>query len=407
MPLVAPFRALRFDPAVVGSLASVTAPPYDVVDERRRQELLASSPWSVVHLDLADGHDDPGHHESRYARAASLLQDWRRAGAVVADAGPAYWAYEMTRPPVTVRGVICAMALEPWGARVLPHERTLPGPIHDRLALLRALRTHLSPIYGIVDGPVEPLRPLLDEVAVSEPAAAVVDPDGVRHALWPIDPDVPIAGWLADHALLIADGHHRYETALRYRDERRLADGPGSWDRVLTLIVDAASKEIPVLPFHRVVSARLATLEGEPVSDALVALATLRDDDASAIAVTRGGDGIEAHVLRLAGSRPTVRALHETVLRTVPADDIAYTSDAADAVTRVERGHAELAVLLPPTSPAAIRAVVAAGGRLPPKSTLFWPKPRTGIVMMGLDEGEPNPRDARDAAARSKGGRAG
>lgn len=407
MPLVAPFRALRFDPAVVGSLGSVTAPPYDVVDERRRRELLAGSPWSVVHLDLADGHDDPGHHESRYARAASLLQEWRRAGAVRADPDPAYWAYEMTRPPITVRGVICAMALEPWGTGVVPHERTMPGPIHDRLALLRALRTHLSPIYGIVDGPVEPLRSLLDEVAVSEPAAAVDDPDGVRHALWPIDPDVPIAGWLADHALLIADGHHRYETALRYREERRRLDGPGSWDRVLTLVVDAAAQEVPVLPFHRVVTTRAAGFEGEPVSDALEAQATLRDEEVSAVLVTRRNDGIEARVVRLAGSPPTVRALHETALGTIPADDIAYTSDAADAVWRVERGHAGFAVLLPPTSPAAIRSVVAAGDRLPPKSTLFWPKPRTGIVMMGLDEGEPNPRDARDAAARSKGGPAG
>jgi uncharacterized protein (DUF1015 family) len=408
VPLVAPFRALRFDPAVVGSLTSVTAPPYDVVDEQRRQQLLDASPWSVVHLDLADGHGDPEHDESRYARAASRLKEWRRTGVVRPDAEPAYWAYEMTRPPVAIRGVICAMALEPWGASVLPHERTMPGPIDDRLALLRALRTHLSPIYGTVAGPVEPLRRLLDEVVATTAAGEVVDPDGVQHRLWPVDARVPVAGWLADLPLLIADGHHRYETALRYREERRRLDGPGGWDRVPTLIVDAAVQDVPVLPFHRVVTGRTADFEGEPVSDALEALAGLRDDDVSAIAVTRGDTGPEARLVRLPGSPPTVRALHDTALRGVPADTIAYTSDASDAVSRVVDGQSELAVLLPPTSPAAIRSVVAAGERLPPKSTLFWPKPRTGMVMMGLDEGGTGSGAApRDAPARSEGGPAG
>jgi uncharacterized protein (DUF1015 family) len=388
MPLVVPFRAMRFDPQVVGPLESVTAPPYDVINEERRRELLTASRWSVVHLDLADGHHDPDHAESRYARAASLLDRWLDEGAVRVEGRPAYWAYEMAGDSIRIRGVICALELEPWGSGVLPHERTMPGPIHDRLALLRALRTHLSPVYGTVAGPVEPLEELLEQTAATSPDGEVTDPDGVRHRTWRLTDDVPIDEWLADLPLLIADGHHRYETALRYRDERRGADGPGSWDRVLTLVVDAGVQDVPVLPFHRVLATGPLPADGDEVSDPLIALAALDDADVAAVAVCRSGDQMQVRVLRMSGEPPSVRALHAIYLARVEPASIAYTPEAAAAVEEVRAGRASAAYLLPPTTPDAVRAVVADGHRLPAKSTLFWPKPRTGMVMMHLDPDE-------------------
>lgn len=386
VPLVAPFRALRFDPDVVGALSSVTAPPYDVINEDRRRELLAASRWSVVHLDLADGHDDPDHHASRYARASVLLDAWLDEGAVRLDDRPAYWAYEMARDPLTIRGVIGAMDLEPWGGSVLPHERTMPGPIRDRLELVRALRTHLAPVYGTVAGPVAPLRELLDDVAGTPPEGEVVDAEDVRHRFWRLDGEVPIGDWLSSHPLLVADGHHRYETALRYREECDAADGPGNWDRVLTLVVDAGVQEVPVLPFHRVLTDGEAPRGGTPVADPLRALAGLEDRDVATVVVGRTASGLDARVLRLSGPPPSVRALHEASLADVPADAIVYTPHAADAVEAVAEERASVAYLLPPTTPEAVRGVAARGKRLPAKSTLFWPKPLTGIVMMRLGE---------------------
>lgn len=378
-----------YDTAVAGPLDRLTAPPYDVISEPRRRSYLEGSAHNIVHLDLAEGSADPTAADSRYAGASELLSDWVERG-VLRPFGPAFFAYELRfklgERQRSVRGVFCAMELEAFGGMVLPHEETMAGPVEDRLRLLRATTTHLSAIYGTVAGPCTPLAALLDRTLVHDPMASVTDREGVLHRMWPVRPDEPVSEWLAEEPLLIADGHHRYATALAYRDERHAAEGPGPWDRILTLVVDAGTQEVPVLPYHRVQQEGPPPVGGEPMADLAATLASLEDADLSygTVARTKGG-GVGYRVHRLVGDPPTVRALHDQVLDHIAPDDgLRFTHDAEDADEVVRTGHATVAYLLPPTTPERIRAVVDHGGRLPRKSTFFWPKPRTGMVLMPL-----------------------
>jgi uncharacterized protein (DUF1015 family) len=380
MPRIAPFDALTYDVRVAGPLKRITTPPYDVIsaDERDR---YASDPHSIVRVDL------PGatHDADAYAAAARTLAGWIDEGALFRQ-GVAYHAYEMTHATGRVRGVFCAMDLEPWGGSVVPHERTMAGPLRDRLDLLRATRTHLSPIYGTVAGPCPELGAMLARTAASGPDAELTDGQGTRHRVWRVDPRTPIDRWVADEALLIADGHHRYTTALTYRDERVAAEGPGPWDRILTLLVDAGSQELPVRPFHRIQRSGPPPPPGRPVTDLAAALAAVSDEDVRVATVAAGPGGLRFERLDLPGEAPAVRALHETVLdgRVTP-DELRFTPDPDQAVRAVQDGMAVAAYLLPGTTPDRIRKAIDRGERLPQKSTYFWPKPRTGLVLMPLD----------------------
>jgi uncharacterized protein (DUF1015 family) len=404
VPHLSSFRGLVFDAAIVGPLDRVTAPPYDVISDRRRAHYLDGSPFNVVHLDLADGSTDPADPRSRYARAAELLTEWERGGALTRADDPTLYVYEMwvsgaAGVPRTgdgdevpaaraVRGLICAMELEDWGGTVLPHERVMPGPVDDRLALLRATHTHLSPVYGTVDGPDDRLDDFLRAVASTDTRFETVDEQGVRHRMWPVRGDAIDLDHLTEERLLIADGHHRYTTALRYRDEQRDRLGAGPWDRVLALVVDATAEHLPVLPFHRVqLAGTPPPAVGEPVADLPEAMAALDDDRCTIATVTRDADGHQRYRVRtLVGAPPAVVALHDEVLDALaPEGSLRYLADTAEADATVRRGDAVAAYLLPPTTPDRIRGAVEHGERLPQKSTYFWPKPRTGMVMMPLE----------------------
>jgi uncharacterized protein (DUF1015 family) len=368
---------------VAGPLDLLTAPPYDVISGPNREGLRGRSPYNIVHVDLGDdGTEGAG---DRYERAGALLRTWRSEQALVLPDAPAYYAYELRfdGDERRVRGVLCALELEPWGDAVLPHEQTMEGPIDDRLRLLRETRTQLSPIYGTVAGPSEPLARALEDVTTAPPIADVRDEEGVEHRIWAIPADTNVRGWLADLPLLVADGHHRYTTALTYRRERRRVHGPGPWDRVMTFVVDSAVETVPVLPYHRVQIAGAPPSGGEPAADLADLLAHLDDERLRYGTITRDGGGTAYRLHELDGDPPTVRALHEHVLdRAAPGDALRFTHDTADAERAVLEGAAVAAYLLPPTTPERVRTVVERGERLPRKSTFFWPKPRTGIVMM-------------------------
>jgi uncharacterized protein (DUF1015 family) len=393
VPRVAPFAALRYDERVAGPIDRLTAPPYDVIDEGRRRGYLEASAHSVVHLDLAEGAADPDAPGNRYEGAAELLRSWRREGVLRQDE-PAYFAYEMSfardGEPRRVRGLLCAMELEDWGGRVLPHEHVMPGPVEDRLHLLRATRTHLSAVYGTIAGPHPPLGEALAEAAATSPLSEVTDREDVTHRVWRLDADTPFDRWLEDDHLLIADGHHRYTTALAYRDERRATEGPGPWDRVLTFVVDAAQEHLEVLPYHRIQRRGVVPPDGE-----LAALedlpGALRDAEGTVGLVVPGDGprGASGRVLRLpTDGGPTVRALHRAWLdREAPDDAVAFTHELDEALAAVAQGDARAAYLLPPTTPERILEIVERGERMPRKSTFFWPKPRTGMVLMPLDAG--------------------
>ena len=420
MPRLSPFSGLVFDAAVSGPLESVTAPPYDVISDHRRLGYMRASPFSVVHLDLAEGADDPADPESRYARAGRLLRDWEAQGALRRAHDPCYYAYEMSaaaglsgakpgntlKPLRTVLGLICAMELEDWGGTVLPHERVREGPVSDRLALLRATRTHLSPIYGELEGTDGRLDALVREATSAPTPFEAVDVQGVRHRMWPIVAGAPIQDRL-EHLqggrVLIADGHHRYTAALRYRTEQRHLDGPGPWDAVLTLVVDSEAGRLPVMPFHRVqLTGEAPSVAGEPMSGLAETLGALRDDDLTVGTIAMDACGeVRYRVIRLAGEPPAVRVLHEELLADLPPRSLRYVAEAAEADAALRRGEAVAVYLLPPTTPGRIRAVVERGERLPQKSTYFWPKPRTGMVMMPLDPAPAPPRSTSAAQGRA------
>jgi uncharacterized protein (DUF1015 family) len=388
MSLVSPFVGLMFDGSVVGSHDLVTTPPYDVISDDERRHYLDASPYNVIRLVLGRDDAGAGGTVNKYRRAASDLETWRERGALVPTERPSFYPYEMRFSlhgrRRAIRGMVCAVELEDRGGSIVPHERTMPGPIEDRLRLMRAVRTNLSSIHAVFRGPSEPFAGFLDDAMARGPAASTTDEAGVEHTLWVSEPNTEVATWLAPESLMIADGHHRYSMALRYRDEMHAEHGSGPWDRVMMFIADAAIQEPPVLPFHRIQTGGPHEATGTRVRDLAEVLETVSDEKLVYGSASLE-DGLLVHrIAELAGTPPAVLALHERVLEHVDAE-LRFTPDAVEAEDAVRSREAVAAFFLPPTDAVRIRDVIDRGERLPRKSTFFWPKPRTGLVLRPLD----------------------
>jgi uncharacterized protein (DUF1015 family) len=392
MPRIRPFVGLLYDPSVTGPLEAVTTPPYDAIDGPQRDRYLEASPYNVVRLILGRDLPGDGREVNRYTRAGDTLRRWRRDGALVTTASPALFPYEfrfhLAGDERTVRGIIVEVDLEPLGGSIVAHERTLPGPIADRTAVLRAVRANLSPVYAVIRGPSVELARLLDDTASTPPALELQDESGTRHRLWvAADAGPLVADALRADTLMIADGHHRYAVALAHKEQMNAGVGAGPWDRMMMLVVDAATQDPPVLPIHRVLS-------GPPpdgpdvrlVRDLAEVLASL-DDDTLVYGLVRAdpGGGLSHAIGMLHGTPPAVSALHEGVLSGLALRSLRFEPDAALAEERVRSGRATAAYLLPPTRVERIYDVIQSGRRLPQKSTYFWPKPRTGLVIRPFD----------------------
>jgi uncharacterized protein (DUF1015 family) len=389
MPRIFPFVGLRFDRERVGSFEVVTAPPYDVISQEEHARYLSASPYNVIRLDLAeDANERPGRGLDPYVEAARSLSAWRDDGVLVTTDGPAYYPYEMRFPfhgrGRRIRGLICALELEDWGGGIVPHERTMRGPVEDRLRLMRAIGANPSCIYAVFAGPIPELAKWLEEAMSGGPAATLVDDDGVQHGMWVAPADAHVATWLGSTSLMIADGHHRYATALRYRDEIRARHGPGPWDRVMTFLVDATMEDPPVLPFHRIALDGSPPTTGTRVRDLEEVLDSVDDRTLAFGTVAYEGGALVHRVAQLVGEPPAVSRLHEQVLAG-RSQTLRFTPDAVAAEDIVRRREATVAYLLPPTNAETIRSVVELGHTLPQKSTFFWPKPRTGMVMRPLE----------------------
>ena len=350
------------------------------------------SRFNVVRLIL--GKDEPGDTASddKYTRASSYLRSWVDDGVLKRTSRPAVYPYELVfhlgGGRRRVRGIIAEVALEAWGGSIIPHERTFPGPIEDRLKLIRAVRANLSPIYAVLAGGPgsADLRAFLDEVTATSPARETTDEVGTRHRLWVWDAaPAEVTASLNGRSLMIADGHHRYAVALAHREEMRARAGPGPWDYAMMFIVDAAMEDPPVLPIHRAVLGRARpTLGGERVRDLAEVLATLHDDHLT-YGVAHLEEGEMVHrVAGLEGAPPTVCALHERLLDRIPGIELRFVPEAVAAEALVSAGRSTVAYLLPPTKVERVWDVVSRGGKLPQKSTYFWPKPRTGLVIRPL-----------------------
>jgi uncharacterized protein (DUF1015 family) len=395
VPRFEPFRGLRYDTARV-SLADVTAPPYDVIDEGQRT-VLAAEPRNVVRIDLPIDEDG----QDRYDVACRLLQEWRDDGTLVSDDEPTFTLYRMSFVDEAGRtrrttGVIGALELWPPGSgQILPHEHTTPKAKSDRLDMLRSCRANLSAIWGLtLAGGLTDLLP-----TDSRPDAEWTDPDGVTHTVW-ISRDAEINGRIAarvlDEPVVIADGHHRYETSLQYRDERRLVDGPGTAaESTMCLLVELVEDELTVQPIHRLVT-------GLPEGAALHLLLSEHfdvepTDDFGADAVQRLVDADALGLVDDTGAfllRPKARAFGEdVVLDTVrleqartalPTHELSYQHGVANVVDAVREGRAQAAILVRPATVAQIQEIAHGGERMPPKTTFFAPKPATGVVIRPL-----------------------
>ncbi|MEW6269645.1 MAG: DUF1015 domain-containing protein [Thermodesulfobacteriota bacterium] len=407
MAVIRPFRALRYTEAA-GPLGELVAPPYDVIDAGERDRLARSSPANAVHLELPVG-DEP------YRVAAALLAEWKQRGWLAKDAEPSFLVYAQR---FTVHqqtherwGMLAALELQPFSAGVvLPHERTLAAPKADRLSLVRATRTNLSPIFGLVEAKLELAR-LVDGLA---PLATFEDRAGIRHRLWRCTERAIVdrlVERVAPQQVFIADGHHRYETALHYRDERRASEAapgrPHAYDFVMTYVCSTLDPGLVVLPTHRLLRgapahddllARLrATCAVAEVGDAAALSRTLAapaPDGRQRVGLLRSGDA-RAWLVQatertpLGGLAPELRTLdvsflHEAVLPGIPADRFSYTHDDREAQDAVATGAAELAVLLPPPRVADVLAISRAGLTMPQKSTYFHPKVLTGLAFHEL-----------------------
>jgi len=414
---VEPFNALHYDLGKVGGLQHVVAPPYDVIDDAQRAELVARSDRNVVELDLPrdSDSDDP------YEHAAVLLGRWKADGVLVEDTDPALWALsqDYTSPDgrrLTRRGFLARIRLAPYGEGIRPHERTQPGPKEDRLRLTRATRHNLSPIFSLYPGDA---WPLIEPALGAEPWGEASDADGTVNRVWRVgDSDVhrAVADELADAELLIADGHHRYETALAYQRE---VGGSGDHDYVLMALVSLEDPGLTVFATHRLLKG-LESEAREGIRDAAKAAFDL--EQVSEDQLVPGPDEppvsfgyMDSHHLQpwrlrlndagreqldeiLADRSEAYRGLDAAALEELflkravglSADDIAakkglgYTPSAERALARLKAKDYDAAFFLRPTPVEQVRAVAAAGETMPPKSTYFFPKLLTGIVMNPL-----------------------
>ncbi len=416
MAEVRPLNALHYNLAAIPSLADVVAPPYDVIDAERRAELLARSPFNVVEVDLPVVPEDGDPYE----HADETLEEWTLQGILTADREPALWALtqEYSAPDGSRRvrrGLLCRVRVTPYGPGLIrPHERTQPGPKEDRLRLTRATRHNLSPIFSLHEG--DAWRHL-EGYTRGAPWAEVADDEGTVHRVWRIDePDVhrAVAAELADSELLIADGHHRYETARTYADEIG-DDGPHRY--TLMALVSLEDPGLTVFGYHRLLSNLGEPGPQEALRDAIranfeVGEVPLDELDPAGEEGTGVFGYIDAHhrqgyrlklkdpsVLEAAmpGVSSAYRELDAAILESLllrgalgmsEADveakrGIAYTASAEKAIASLDQGtHA--AFLMRPTPVHQVREVAAAGETMPPKSTYFFPKLLTGIVFNPL-----------------------
>jgi uncharacterized protein (DUF1015 family) len=411
LPEFRPFAGVRYDCDAAGTgLGTLAAPPYDVVDDDEHAALEAADPHNSVRLILPrDEHADG----DRYDRASAAFATWRDSGVLVVDEQPRFYAYRMeyTAPDGTARhtrGVIGALGLpDPGADDVLPHERTLPKAKSDRLSLLRAMRVNVDPIWGLSLG-----AGLTDLLEPSTLLGRCEDGDDTRHLLAAIDDPEQIAAISAvvrSAPLVLADGHHRFETACAYRDERRAAgvDDPSS-AAIMTFVVELVDDELTIEPIHRLVDLPGGTDLRAALADAFVVTDTGPPSPEGVTALTarmRAEHGlglVDARGLALAVARPDIRAaalrdehaavagtdaaLVETlVVPRLPGASFLYRHDAAAVAALVDKGAASAAILCSPVTVADTRAAAIDRVKMPQKTTFFWPKPRTGMVFRTLD----------------------
>lgn len=436
-----PFKGVLYNPSVVQDIGKVVAPPYDIIDADYQKALYARHPNNVIRLEL--GLDETGDSTSsnRYTRAAGFLNEWMAQGALQRDAQPSFYLYMVDyRPPSgdpsasprVLKGFFSAVELEEFGSgKIFPHENTRSAAKADRLNLLEACRANFSPIFSLYSDPDNRVMQLLENsVDLKNPRIDFYDDAGLRQRLWSInDPTVlqAVSNLMKPKPLFIADGHHRYETSLRYRQLRREQAGAAvdgshlhAYDRVLMLCASLEDPGLTVLPTHRVLTTPLPdwaaikakldpsfelqefSFQPSEKEARIQFLQSLRNRGRSKTVFGLAIRDMSVYIVLVlrAERRPPAAASErdkldvsilqqEVVARLCPTaaeqESIIYTKDDHEALDLVRQGKATGALLLNATKVSEVRAVAASGGRMPHKSTYFFPKQLTGLVMNVMD----------------------
>lgn len=414
------FKALRFDTEKAGEISELVCPPYDIISEEQRRQYLERNPYNIIRLELPKGSDP-------YNDAAGVLDDWMEKGILRRDEKDAVYLYEeefsVNGEIKKFKGCIVRVKLEEFSKGiVLPHEETLSKAKEDRFNLMKATNCNFSQIYSLYMDPQHVITERLDRLSLTAPINELTDSEGVTHRLWAVTDKQEISEIVkafADKKLYIADGHHRYETALNYRNycrENGIVNEAD--DYVMMMLVDMEHPGLVVLPTHRLVRDlpdfdRQKLLEGcrkyfdiieeSDITTAEMKLKALYDEGKKAFAFYSGSGSYSLMVLRelsataklLPDKSRALRELDVTVLHTlvlekifgIDAENMAkqinltYVKQFKDAIAAVDNGKAQCAFILNPTRVTEIRDVAAAGEKMPQKSTYFYPKLITGLVM--------------------------
>jgi len=390
-----PFAGIRYDLSR-SDLALVIAPPYDVIDAAERAELAGRDPHNAVRIDLPAEAD--GNH--RYEVAKGLLADWCADGTLVVDDRPSFTIYRMTATDDAgverhTTGVIGALQLSPPGTDILPHEHTTKKAKSDRLDLLRSCRANLSAIWGL-----SLAKGLTDLLPIDRPPLAdLVDEDGVGHTMWRVDDPAScaaISAAVAEQPVVVADGHHRYETSLVYKGEREAADGDaGEAGATLAFIVELVEDELTVHAIHRLidglpagteVAARLAPWfeETGPPPEGVPVTAAMAETGCLTLVLPDREVLLKPRPDALANARDLDSVRLDVGLASLPEHQLRFQHGVQNVRAAVASGAAQAGVLLRPATVAQIEATAHGGERMPPKTTFFHPKPKTGLVFRSL-----------------------
>ncbi|MGC8639595.1 MAG: DUF1015 domain-containing protein [Isosphaeraceae bacterium] len=433
MPDVRPFRGVRYDIAQVGALADVVAPPYDVIGPALQERLYQASPHNIIRLELNRAEPEDTEASNRYTRAAGFLRAWMRQGVLRTDDHPALYLYEQTfnveGQALTRKGFLARVRLEPFGqGKIFPHEQTLAGPKADRLALYQATGFNLSPIFGLYPDPENTVLRAVESALRDRAPLEATDHLCVVNRLWVVNEQTAhtaVQGMMAARPIFIADGHHRYETGLRYRDVLAEAGQLGGPDDpanfCMMMLVSMSDPGLVILPTHRLVSGfvgltaeslaqRLAPEfeikqvgEGEAgCKAAWRAIEESGEQDLLGFGTVADGHWVLARLRsdetmdRLASSHGADwRALGVSVLHVLALDHLLAPGSATPPVCRyvhlisevlenVAAHRCDLACLVPPARMEHVEAIASALETMPPKSTYFYPKLLSGLVLNPL-----------------------
>jgi uncharacterized protein (DUF1015 family) len=427
-----PFQGVLYDPQRV-DLSRVVAPPYDVISPADQRRYYEQDPNNVVRLIAGTVHPSDTPDDNKYTRAAAFFREWLADGILRREASPRLYIYRHQFVDPTSHesrsrlGIVGVVELEPFGRGVLPHEQTHARAKADRLSLTRAVIANLSPVFALYDDPQSSVGPIIASALAEPPRLSITGDDGDHHTIWSLDGDrrfAQLAEVFDASTLYIADGHHRYETALNFRNYQRQrhpeAPPDAAFNFVLMLLVDIADPGLTILPTHRI----LHDLDRFDAADLLRRLSSrhrviARDNPSALIpSPARGGGQGGGHRIGIAlptgggqvggfytvdidrpatadpVSRLDVSVLHEEILQRelglTPAEleqerYLSYSRDVETVLKRVETGAAQAAFLLRPPAVSDVVEVANAGKVMPQKSTYFYPKPASGIVFNPLD----------------------